>query len=48
MNTIGHFFRLTTFGESHGVAIGGIIDTVKLSRSIYRGILGKKKEAKHG
>jgi len=26
MNTIGHYFRLTTFGESHGVAIGGIID----------------------
>lgn len=26
MNTIGHHFRLTTFGESHGVAIGGIID----------------------
>ena len=26
MNTIGHFFRLTTFGESHGAAIGGIID----------------------
>ncbi|HZH70477.1 MAG: chorismate synthase [Brumimicrobium sp.] len=25
-NTIGHSFRLTTFGESHGVAIGGIID----------------------
>ena len=26
MNTIGHIFRLTTFGESHGVAIGGVID----------------------
>ena len=26
MNTIGHHFRLTTFGESHGPAIGGIID----------------------
>lgn len=26
MNTIGHHFRLTTFGESHGVAVGGIID----------------------
>ena len=26
MNTIGHYFRLTTFGESHGAAIGGIID----------------------
>ena len=26
MNTIGHLFKLTTFGESHGRAIGGIID----------------------
>ena len=26
MNTIGHIFKLTTFGESHGTAIGGIID----------------------
>lgn len=25
-NTFGHIFRLTTFGESHGPAIGGIID----------------------
>ena len=26
MNTLGHLYRLTTFGESHGVSIGGIID----------------------
>ena len=26
MNTKGHLFKLTTFGESHGTAIGGIID----------------------
>lgn len=26
MNTFGQIFRLTTFGESHGPAIGGIID----------------------
>ena len=26
MNTIGHLFKLTTFGESHGMAIGGVID----------------------
>lgn len=25
-NTFGHSFRLTTFGESHGAAIGGIVD----------------------
>lgn len=27
-NTFGHIFKLTTFGESHGKAIGGIIDGV--------------------
>lgn len=26
MNTIGRIFKVTTFGESHGVAIGGVID----------------------
>lgn len=26
MNTIGHHFKLTTFGESHGTAIGGVVD----------------------
>ena len=26
MNTFGRIFRLTTFGESHGDAIGGVID----------------------
>ncbi|MBI2279636.1 MAG: chorismate synthase [Bacteroidetes bacterium] len=25
-NSFGHIFKLTTFGESHGVAIGGVID----------------------
>ncbi|MBQ7041665.1 MAG: chorismate synthase [Muribaculaceae bacterium] len=25
-NSIGNIFRVTTFGESHGVAIGGVID----------------------
>jgi len=25
-NTFGHIFKLTTFGESHGAAIGGVID----------------------
>lgn len=26
MNTFGHHIRLTTFGESHGPAIGGVLD----------------------
>ena len=25
-NTFGHIFTLTTFGESHGAAIGGVVD----------------------
>lgn len=28
MNTYGKIFRLTTFGESHGIALGGVIDGV--------------------
>lgn len=28
MNTFGQIFRVTTFGESHGVALGGVIDGV--------------------
>jgi len=26
LNTIGNLFRVTTFGESHGLALGGVID----------------------
>ncbi len=26
MNTFGRYFRITTFGESHGIALGAIID----------------------
>jgi chorismate synthase len=25
-NTFGHLFTLTTFGESHGEAVGGVVD----------------------
>lgn len=28
MNTFGHNLRLTTFGESHGIAMGGILDGI--------------------
>jgi len=27
-NSFGNFLKLTTFGESHGVSIGGILDGV--------------------
>ena len=26
MNTFGHLFRITTWGESHGPAIGVVVD----------------------
>ncbi|MBU6159804.1 MAG: chorismate synthase, partial [Myxococcales bacterium] len=26
MNTFGHWFRVTTWGESHGPALGAVID----------------------
>ena len=26
MNSFGHIYRLTTFGESHGEAVGGVVD----------------------
>jgi len=28
MNTFGHIYRLTSFGESHGPAVGGVIDGI--------------------
>ena len=29
MNTIGKYLRFTSFGESHGRAIGGVLDGVR-------------------
>ncbi len=34
MNTTGRLFRLTTFGESHGEAVGGVIDGCPAGLSI--------------
>ena len=39
MNTFGEIFRLTTFGESHGPAIGGVIDGMPAGISIDLGIV---------
>ena len=33
-SSIGTIFKLTTFGESHGVAIGGVIDGVPSNLTI--------------
>lgn len=34
MNTIGKIFRLTSFGESHGDAVGGVIDGMPVGISV--------------
>ena len=34
MNTFGRYFRVTTFGESHGPAMGGVIDGVPAGQII--------------
>ncbi len=46
-NTIGKLFTVTTFGESHGLAIGGVVDGcppgLKLSESDLQGDLDRRK-----
>ena len=39
MNTFGKLFRLTTFGESHGSTIGGIIDGCPAGLSLDLGFV---------
>jgi chorismate synthase len=46
-NTFGHLFRVTTFGESHGVAIGTVVDgcppNLKISAEEIQSFLDKRK-----
>jgi chorismate synthase len=46
-NTFGHLFRVTTFGESHGVALGAIVDGcppgIPLTEVDIQGFLDKRK-----
>src|SRR5215213_9461418 len=46
-NTFGHLFRMTTFGESHGPAIGCVVDGcppgIKLSVADVQGYLDKRR-----
>ena len=42
MNTFGEIFRLTTFGESHGPAIGGVIDGMPAGISIDLGFVQRE------
>jgi len=38
-NTFGHIFTLTTFGESHGVAVGGVVDGMPAGIDIDLGFI---------
>ena len=42
MNTFGEIFRLTSFGESHGPAIGGVIDGMPAGISIDLGFVQRE------
>jgi chorismate synthase len=46
-NSFGHLFRVTTFGESHGLALGAIVDGcppgVALTEADIQGFLDKRK-----
>ncbi len=46
-NTFGHLFRVSTFGESHGVAIGALVDGcppgLKISAEMIQSFLDKRK-----
>lgn len=50
-NSIGQLFRVTTFGESHGVALGCIVDGVppglELSEQDIQPDLDRRKPALH-
>ena len=39
MNNFGQLLRLTTFGESHGVAIGGVLDGFPAGVEIDEGFI---------
>ncbi len=49
MNTLGHIFTLTTYGESHGLAIGGVIDgcpsNLKIDFQLIEEELNRRKTA---
>src|SRR5689334_23086838 len=41
-NALGSFFRITTFGESHGSAVGVIIDGVRPKLPISEAVIQKE------
>ena len=42
MNTTGHIFRLTSYGESHGTAVGGVIDGMPAGIAIKLDLVQKE------
>lgn len=47
MNTIGNKFRLTTFGESHGYAVGGVVDGCPAGLAFDNALLATEMERRH-
>lgn len=47
-NTFGHIFRLTTFGESHGPAIGGVIDGCPAGVAVDYDLLRRAMDRRRG
>lgn len=51
-SSFGHMFRLTTFGESHGPGLGGIVDGcppgIKLSEDIMQAELDRRRPGQGG
>ena len=41
-NTFGHLFRLTSFGESHGVGVGGVVDGCPPSIDLDESVLQRE------
>lgn len=48
MNTLGRFLRLTTFGESHGDMIGGVLDGMPSGIKIDYDLLENEMKRRQG
>lgn len=48
MNSFGHSFRFTSFGESHGAAIGGVLDGVPAGLSIDLDLIRRELDRRAG
>lgn len=57
MNTFGKIFRLTSFGESHGTAVGGVVDGMptgiainldRVQHELDRRRPGSRQSSRHG